>query len=129
MSDAIKFDIPKSELVTKVWDYVRQMETQQTNKWCSCEWIVHPEDVDIPEGVCRTCGCDKGHRWHLDLTTMGGPPEGQHQFAGRRQRRGDTNAACAVHTKEGFILGFFEWLTTGAITPTKIEPVNSNRGG
>lgn len=72
------FAIPKDQIPKMARDYVNALEIERTNKWCRCEWIVHPDDLDKTKG--------------------------------RRMRRGDTHPQCAVHTKEGFIMGFFEWL-------------------
>lgn len=41
-----------------------------------------------------------------------GKPEGQ-----RRMRRGEQSLECPVHTKEGFLLGFLNWLLTQAGKP------------
>lgn len=79
--DFVYLSLPKHEIPSKVAEYVSAMETQRTNEWCKCQWIVHPDDVDLPA----------------------------HGERKRRMRRGDTHPQCAVHTKEGFILGFFEW--------------------
>lgn len=66
-------------LPDRVAEYVRLIELEETNRICKCEWIVHPDDVDKPEG-------------------------------GRRIRKGEPHLACPVHTKEGFLIGFFRWL-------------------
>lgn len=62
-----------------VTQYVKDIETQNTNKWCSCQWIIHPDDIDKPQNQ-------------------------------RRIRHGEPDLNCAIHTKEGFLLGFFTWL-------------------
>lgn len=74
--------LAKHTIPDQVTAYVAAMEVQRTNEWCRCQWIVHPDDVDLPA----------------------------HGERKRRMRRGDTHPQCAVHTKEGFILGFFEWV-------------------
>lgn len=109
LTSDIQLHITKLELVTRVWEYVREMETQQTNKWCMCEWIVHPEDVKVPEGVCRLCGQQRDYTTHI-TNAHHSVTGNQHYFAGRRQRRGEAHLECPVHTKEGFLLGFFKWL-------------------
>lgn len=89
-------DIP--ELVTR---YVMAVETQETDEWCRCEWIIHPDDLLIVDYRCRECNRSRDDAIHLD-----------HQFRGKRKRRGDQHPECPVHTKEGFLLYFFEWVFT-----------------
>jgi len=38
------------ELIT---GYVATIEQERTNKICKCEWIVHPDDTEKPEGERR----------------------------------------------------------------------------
>lgn len=60
--------------------YVKVIEMGTTTAaGCKCEWIIHPDDVDKPEGQ-------------------------------RRIRKGEASLECPVHTKEGFLLGFFAWM-------------------
>lgn len=33
--------------------YVGMIEKERTNRLCKCEWIIHPDDVDKPEGKRR----------------------------------------------------------------------------
>lgn len=73
--------IPLDELMQLVADYTTWVETAETTEVCKCEWLIHPDDVDKK------------------------PEEGK-----RRMRRGDTSLDCPAHTKEGYLLGFFEWL-------------------
>lgn len=96
--------LPHKDIPALVAEYVNAMETQETNKWCRCEWIIHPDDVEIPDNHCRDCNAH-----HDDVTHQ----EGQgHIFRGKRMRRGDQADDCPVHTKEGFLLYFFEWVFT-----------------
>lgn len=128
--------IPKVEIDDLVNKYVLALETEVTNKWCKCEWIIHPEDVNLDVHNCAGCGhprllhnkptiqignnlpaCTKIINNHHDES-----PIPQKSFAEdclckgwvdpprRRMRRGDTHPECPVHTKEGFLLGFFEWV-------------------
>lgn len=140
LTSDIQLHITKPELVTRVWEYVREMETQQTNKWCMCEWIVHPEDVKVPEGVCRLCGQQRDYITHKDTSVNIGPTldamydkhvtgPNQHPFAGRRQRRGEAHIECPVHTKEGFLLGFFKWLIERTPPPNPETLDITNRAG
>jgi hypothetical protein len=71
--------IPMKDLLGLITEYVMAIEVEQTNKYCKCEWIIHPDDVDKAEGQ-------------------------------RRVRRGDVSLLCPVHTKEGFLHGFFVWV-------------------
>ena len=71
--------LPALDIPGLVVEYIAAMETQETDDWCRCEWIIHPDDVDLPKGK-------------------------------RRKRRGDEAWDCPVHTKEGFLIYFFEWV-------------------
>ena len=71
---------PKAQVPALVTEYIAELVTSPTNKYCTCEWIVHRDDVDLPPGVKR------------------------------RVRKGQTSWDCWIHTKEGMILGFFTWV-------------------
>lgn len=74
-----RFDsIDPMQRVALVHRYVQAMETEKTKKWCKCEWIIHPDDVEKAEGQ-------------------------------RRVRPGESHPECPVHTREGFLLHFFDW--------------------
>lgn len=45
--------LPIKELPFMVQAYVNHIETERTNRLCKCEWIIHPDDVDKPEGSRR----------------------------------------------------------------------------
>lgn len=120
------YSLPVDKLPDMVIEYVSAMETQRTNDWCKCQWILHPEDVDLDIHNCGRChhpralhtemegmeGCTKqfgesvesGEPW-IECRCEGwvDPPK-------RRMRRGDNHPLCPVHTKEGFLIGFFNWL-------------------
>lgn len=106
-------------LSDKVSEYVSEMETQRTNDWCHCEWIVHPDDKELD--VYNCANCHHPHTLHMsgpdsyctkegnfidvaacDCTQWVDPPK-------RRMRRGQTHPECPVHTKEGFLVHFFRW--------------------
>lgn len=73
--------IPALDIPKLVQQYVDAIETQETDDWCRCEWIIHPDDTELPKGK-------------------------------RRKRRGEEVWDCPVHTKEGFLIYFFEWVFT-----------------
>jgi len=99
--------LTEEQIMDKVTEYVSRMETEQSTKWCKCEWIVHPDDVDIPDDVCRKCSQPREDTIHLP--SIYSEDVNLHPFLGKRQRRGDTHMECPVHTKEGFLLGFLKW--------------------
>jgi hypothetical protein len=126
-------EIPKRVMVNietlseKVSEYVAEMETQRTNDWCKCEWLIHPDDSEIDIYNCARCHHPRA--LHTEIVGMEGcsktisianglgvedydeclcvawvdPPK-------RRMRRGEPNPECPVHTKEGFLIGLFEWM-------------------
>lgn len=103
-------------LSEKVSEYVAAMEQQRTNDWCKCEWIVHPADEKLDIHNCGNCHhpqllhiTDEANDEYRCTSSVGckcnhwaDPPK-------RRMRRGDQDPECPVHTKEGFLLGFFDW--------------------
>lgn len=101
----VEMTFPKPELPKLVEEYVALVEIQRTNVMCKCPWDVHPDDIDVPEGCCIVCHYKKDahEKWEE------GTEEFAHVFQGRRMKRKDDHPECPVHTKEGFILGFFEW--------------------
>jgi len=60
--------------------YIQHMEKQLTDDVCLCLWILHPDDIDKP------------------------PTEK------RRKRKSDEHPACPVHTREGLLTDFLEWV-------------------
>lgn len=102
--------LPKLRIPEMAAEFVSWIEIAETDKWCKCEWAIHPDDEAIEEGKCRKCTESKEHDNHVwenipDITY-------QHNFIGRRKRLVDQNEQCPIHTKVGLILGFFEWLFT-----------------
>ncbi len=108
------FSLAKAHIPDAVKEYIHLLETGETKAWCKCPWILHPDDVNIPEGMCVHCGKEQETNFHdvgaiIDSEAV---DKGFHRFQGRRIRRdlNNENPECPVHTKEGFILGFFEHL-------------------
>ena len=98
------FHLCKKTIPDYVTAYTTALETEETNRWCKCEWLVHPDDEKVLAGMCRICGRDRTSRnHHVDNNDA-------HSFVGRRMRPGTPDLICPVHTKEGLILGFFEWI-------------------
>jgi hypothetical protein len=61
------------EMVRKWVDYV---ETAPTSQVCLCEWLIHPDDTELPA------------------------PK-------QRKKKAVEHPRCPVHTKMGYLLGFF----------------------
>lgn len=113
------YSIPVDGLSDMVNEYIAKMEIERTNDWCKCEWITHPDDVELDIHNCRTC--QHPHLLHNLATAEPYMSEGIRPCSKcpcdnwvdppkRRMRRGETNMECPVHTKEGFLLGFFKWV-------------------
>lgn len=99
-------DMP--ELASK---YVVAMETSKSEDWCRCEWLIHPDDTAIGRGRCRHCGEKRDTGIHEPTGVVNGWwPEVYHAYQGIRMRKGDQAWDCPVHTREGFLLYFFEWI-------------------
>ncbi len=45
--------LPIADLPFMVQAYINMIETERTNRLCKCEWIIHPDDMDKPEGTRR----------------------------------------------------------------------------
>lgn len=45
--------IPKLAMPQLVAEFVKLLELEKTNKFCSCEWVVHPADMGLAEGMRR----------------------------------------------------------------------------
>lgn len=89
------FHFPKSSVPALVVEYIAEIVTAPTNKYCTCEWIIHPDDIELPEGVKR------------------------------RMRKGQTSWDCWIHTKEGLVLGFFTWVFTARKEPDPSETLET----
>ncbi len=100
------FGITPENMPHLVHTYVAKLETEESAKWCKCVWRIHPDDQMIRVGHCRVCNQPrKGCMGMLNAT---------HVFTGIRRVRVDNNPFCPVHTKEGLIVGFVEWLSDNA---------------
>lgn len=100
--------LPAGDILTLVERYIAAMETEESEHWCRCEWMIHPDDVSIKKGHCRECELPKVHQIHTEADLQ------YHRFRGIRKRKGDTDATCPVHTREGLIIYFFEWVFSSA---------------
>jgi hypothetical protein len=104
--------LPKFQIPSLVNQYIAAMETEVSDEWCKCPWIIHPDDQEVKKGTCRICGERKDRKVH-DVDPEG-LRLGVHKFTGKRMRRGDEHPECPVHTREGMVLYFFEWVFTDA---------------
>lgn len=112
------FSLPKNNIPRMATEYVGALETGETLTWCKCEWILHPDDEGIDITVCKDCGHSLDLFFEESVPVMGLTKfchafECGHEDCApkrRRMRRGAVDMTCPVHTKEGLILGFFEWV-------------------
>lgn len=120
------FHLAKDQMPNLVSDYVNTIETAPTREWCRCEWIIHPDDVDIDIYNCVNCHHPRALHTEIEglgfrcrkvvVTAPNFEDEKECDCLGwvdppkRRMRRGEQDPICAVHTKQGFVLGFFEYL-------------------
>lgn len=97
----------ESELQELIKEYTGHIETAETGKVCKCLWAVHPDDRDIQTGHCRVCN----HEAHPVVEQWEEvSDEFNHKFLGKRMRLFEQDEFCPAHTKEGLLLGFFNWL-------------------
>lgn len=102
--------IPLSDVPELATLYVQAMETEVSEDWCRCEWLLHPDDRGIDKGCCRECNAPKKSKVHPTKFT----DDASHEFKGIRKRRGEQDMTCPVHTREGFLIYFFEWIKQNA---------------
>lgn len=102
--------IPAKDIPALATQYFAAMATEESEKWCRCEWIIHPDDGLVHPGACRECTMPKGAFIHVSNINASNIPEGAHTFKGKRMRRGEEANDCPVHTKEGMLIYFFEWI-------------------
>ena len=76
-------ELNNDELMQSVGNYVRYIEVERTSKTCKCETEVHQDDINLPAGKPR------------------------------RLRVIEMNLTCPVHTREGFLLGYFDFMRRG----------------
>lgn len=99
----VYLSIPKDDIPRLAAEYCEKLETEPSDKWCNCEWTLHPDDENLGPNQCSICGVEKDN--HI-------PEIGSfdHKFRGRRKRITGHNETCPVHTREGRIMGFFDWV-------------------
>ena len=59
------FHLAKDTIPDYVNDYTMALEVEESKEWCKCEWIIHPDDVNISAGMCRKCGLARACRYEL----------------------------------------------------------------
>lgn len=104
-SNALFFSIPAADIPALAAKYFSAMETEESKNWCRCQWIVHPDDINVKAGTCRECGDTPDSDYHNIAD-----PDYTHDYRGKRMRKGEQVTDCPVHTKEGMLIYFFEWI-------------------
>lgn len=46
-------EIGGEDLREKIKEYFEKMDTVPTREWCTCPWIIHPDDHNVEEGKRR----------------------------------------------------------------------------
>lgn len=96
--------IPVEDIKTYAVQYAQDIETGVTEHWCKCPWQIHPDDVNVQPKHCREC------RVHANDHDTPASPDYTHSFRAPRKRRMDDHPECPLHTKEGYIIHFFQWV-------------------
>jgi len=114
--------IQKADLMSLVGRYVTKLETQTTDKMCKCPWVAHPDDIELGAFQCRTCTHDRGahnqtllENGYTSCTVFNCECA---EYRARRIRKVEVSLECPVHSREGFLLTFFDWITA---RPSGIE--------
>lgn len=114
--DTVYLSLPKKDIPNWAAEYVKTLETATLKDWCKCEWIIHPDDVNIQAMHCRNC--NHPVNLHQDQTTRDDDKQfllipckecDCEEYRDRRVRKGAESPECPIHSREGFILGFFLW--------------------
>lgn len=105
-SPEVYVSVPEGDIWEYAKEYALEIEKGETDKLCSCLWRIHPDDMRVKSGHCRECDEKQKHAIHSADPSHASV----HVFRGIRKTRVDTDPRCPVHTKEGFLNYFFEWL-------------------
>ena len=124
-----ELSLPKNDIPALVRRYIDELESGTTEEWCQCKWLIHPDDVDIKAGQCRNCLhmniYHTKQESHNDtrpcVATVGEGTCPCTDYQSRRVRRIDDETLCPVHSKQGLILGFFEWRFGDKGKPDPVE--------
>ncbi len=96
--------IPVKDIAGYAIQYAHDIETGVTEHWCKCPWQTHPDDINLQPKHCREC-------WvHVSEHPTPAHPDYTHSFRAARKRRMDDHPECPQHTKEGYIITFFDWV-------------------
>lgn len=80
------YSVPVKDVPALAAEYMTTLETSLSTENCRCLWRIHPDDVSKPV-----------------RDDEGNPTK-------RRMVRVDDDPTCWIHSREGRIIGFFEWL-------------------
>lgn len=114
--DDLYLSLPKKDIPQLAADYVKKLEAATTKDWCKCEWLVHPDDVNVRAMHCRECQHLARNHWAPGGSDVNNPVLGNcmecscEEYKDRRVRKGAESPECPIHTRVGFILGFFLWV-------------------
>lgn len=132
-----RFEIPKGDIPELVRAYIKHIEIDPTSETCKCIWEIHPDYVDVDTSKCVHCGHSKETHFEMVTPTItvkgcAANDQGLSKAAvaeWERERRDcncggfvrpkqlkrikETTGECPVHTKDGLVLGFFEWIAYG----------------
>ena len=98
-----------------VWakQYIDHLDTAITQEVCKCEWLCHPDDLDIRPLCCRDCKHPRDKHRSIGDNVIACVDECTcDMYMPRRVRMGDLNMECPAHSPVGRITGFFEYVFT-----------------
>lgn len=99
--------VPVATLWRDVATFIGKLETEESATWCKCLWRIHPDDQGVKPRHCRICNETRNAGNHNSRTSDNGD---SHAFRGIRKTMVDQHPTCTVHTKEGLIIGYIEWI-------------------
>lgn len=110
----LHFAIAKRDIPRLAEAYFRMLDIALTDEWCKCEFVMHPDDVNLDKTRCRFCkGTPNEHPSDYSVVVEGREFTKEClKFSEPKSRKHKVNdhPHCPVHTHVGRLLGFYEWL-------------------
>lgn len=125
--------VSRKDIPGLIDEYLGKMKVGRTIDWCACEWMVHPEDIELPPDIdeCKSCGgkeLEHPRNYTVSYRRPGTLDDVtksmtcvRYQQRQRRLHRQHESPQCPVHTEAGRILGFFHYLFPSTMGPNPAQ--------
>lgn len=128
------YSLPITDIPVLAAEYIKWLELATTKEACTCEWIIHPDDLKIRADHCRICQHPRSDHQDPELSEDDSEVVCQQvecrciRYMPRRLRRGEASLDCPVHTREGLVIGFFQWAFRDHVRSESQEPQDVDTG-